>query len=426
MTESELREVLQRAGISGQVATCILEEYRLYTNNETLSDGMETWISLADQDTLELDAAPEMVSSPMLSTMHSDILDGVRSERTYEDAGVLGQGGMGEVRRVHESKLSRHVAMKVIHHQFMGSRSVLARFIEEAQVCAQLEHPNIIPIYDVGVLDDGKVYYTMREIKGDAFANQIKALHDGIEANIWPETGVTLTQVLLQFLEVCEGMAYAHSKGVVHRDLKPENIMIGAFGEVLIVDWGLVKLLSAEDSTLDDQIVTVRSTSNVQQTMMGQVAGTPAYMAPEQADGRVDLIDHRTDIYALGAILYEILSGRPPYVGVSGLDILEQVRTKPPLPLSAMYRQSSVEVEEHIHQDFDHLIEQIQRSPLLPKPLVEMCERAMARNREDRYQNTIELVQDLKAYLDGSKKREQALAVVQKAQTLGREVHIPH
>ena len=207
MTESELREVLQRNGISGQVATCILEEYRLYTNSETLSDGMETWISIADQETLDLDGAAETVSSPMLPTMHSDVLDSVRTEKRYEDAGVLGQGGMGEVRQVHESKLSRHVAMKVIHHQFMEFKECIGSFYREAQVCMPNDIPILFPSMTLGYSMMER--YTTRCVRSREMLLPIKSKPFMMvsRVNIWPETGVTLTQLLLQFLEVCEGMA---------------------------------------------------------------------------------------------------------------------------------------------------------------------------------------------------------------------------
>src|SRR6185369_4252060 len=203
---------------------------------------------------------------------------------------------------------------------------VVQRFVEEAQIGGQLQHPGIVPVYELGLMADDRPYFTMKLVKGRTLAallSQRKAPADN------------RGRLLSIFESVCQTMAYAHSKGVLHRDLKPANVMVGAFGEVQVVDWGLAKVLSrggvadekrAKQSTMNTVIETVRSGpgSSGSNSMIGSVMGTPAYMAPEQAQGEVDRLDERADVFSLGAILCEILTGRPPYVEIEGETIVAQ------------------------------------------------------------------------------------------------------
>ena len=209
-------------------------------------------------------------------------------------------------------------------------------------------------------------------------------VHDAIEDNEWVNThdGWSLRRLLSVFLDVCEALAFAHSKGVVHRDLKPENIMIGEFGEVLVLDWGIAKILNVADKT--DSIKSNRHLSNQFQTQFGQVAGTPAYMAPEQALGQIDLIDQRSDIYSLGAIMYEILSGLPPYSNTKG-DVLNRVRTHPPTSLRTSHPPNEkFQTGKTSESDVGLNVTPSSIGPPIPEPLIEICERAMARENTDR------------------------------------------
>ncbi|MGK0303688.1 MAG: serine/threonine protein kinase/formylglycine-generating enzyme required for sulfatase activity [Planctomycetota bacterium] len=233
----------------------------------------------------------------------------------YKVLGILGQGGVGAVHRGHDTDLGRDVAMKFLHERYAKEPSVLHRFVEEAQIGGQLQHPGIVPVYELGMAD-GKPFFTMKMVKGETLAKKLTERAD---------IGADRRKFMVIFEDICQTMAYAHARGVVHRDLKPANIMIGSFGEVQVVDWGMGKVLSSDDGLgepgeqeLQSQasvIETARSSGRGTQSIMGSVMGTPAYMPPEQAQGDVDAMDERSDVFALGAVLCEILTGAPPYVG---------------------------------------------------------------------------------------------------------------
>lgn len=339
----------------------------------------------------------------------------------YDDLGELGAGGMGEVRKIRDRTLNRTLAMKIIHSQKLSKQNVRARFIEEAQIGAQLQHPNIIPIHEMGQLNDGRLYFTMKEVKGRSFGEAIKEVHDAIENKRWriTKSGWSFRRLINAFHDVCKAVAYAHSKGVLHRDLKPENIMLGEYGEVLVVDWGIAKVLGGKDWAVEtgelDGVFTDRSLG-ANTTRLGQVAGTPAYMSPEQARGEIDKLDGRTDVYALGAILYEILTGSPAYQGKSGIEVLQKVLLGP--PESIRTTSTSTQKDVSFFDDFD-VLESIEASGVsLPEELIVACERSMQRDRGERYASVSELVRAISDWLDGAKKREQALKVVEEAMAL--------
>jgi serine/threonine-protein kinase len=224
----------------------------------------------------------------------------------YQVHGEIARGGVGVIYRGRDKDLNRDVALKVLKADHADNPDVVQRFIEEAQVGGQLQHPGIVPIYGMGLQPDGRAYFAMKLIKG-------RTLSALLENN--PKS-VDLVSV---FEQVALTMAYAHSRGVIHRDLKPANIMVGAFGEVLVVDWGFAKVLGHDERRPDAPkstiVATVRSEAEGSQSVAGSVMGTPAYMPPEQALGHVDELDERSDVFALGAILCEILSGEAPYTG---------------------------------------------------------------------------------------------------------------
>tara|TARA_R110002073_G_scaffold77541_3_gene187766 strand:+ start:3551 stop:6751 length:3201 start_codon:yes stop_codon:yes gene_type:complete len=233
----------------------------------------------------------------------------------YVVQGELGRGGVGTVNRGHDQDLGRDVAMKFLHDKYKDHPEVLHRFVEEAQIGGQLQHPGIVPVYDLGMVD-GRPFFAMKLVKGQTLA---KKLTDRESPTDDARTYLAI------FEDVCQTLAYAHARGVVHRDLKPANIMIGSFGEVQVVDWGMGKVMptggvadekvAAERHSNVSIIETVRSGGHGTQSLMGSVMGTPAYMPPEQARGDVDAMDERSDVFALGAILCEILTGKPPYIG---------------------------------------------------------------------------------------------------------------
>jgi eukaryotic-like serine/threonine-protein kinase len=341
------------------------------------------------------------------------------SER-YTDLGPLGQGGMGEVRRVRDQRLSRSVAMKILRERLQLHPEAVARFNEEAQATAQLQHPGIVPVHDVGFLADGRSYFTMKEITGNTLSTRIEAVHAASGEGWQPsEDGWTFRRLIASLHQACEAVGYAHARGVVHRDLKPDNIMLGAHGEVLVVDWGLAKIRGRKQAVLAglEPVVSARQDSGEHATRMGQVAGTPAYMPPEQAAGNVDQIDARADVYALGAILYEILSGRPPYQGTAR-SVVAQVLAGPPEPpgqggsgaASTFMWMSTMPGEGEA------------AGLPVPAELVETCLTAMAREPEGRFAGATELATELAAWLDGARKREQAEATLRLAQEKLAEV----
>ncbi len=315
------------------------------------------------------------------------------SKDKYEFISELGKGGVGQVLKVLDRDLKREVAMKMLLPASPGAETnqtqdALLRFIEEAQATGQLEHPNIVPVHDLGVNSEGRIYFTLKYVEGHSLKKVIRGRiensvsEDGLTRFRHDYSPLRMIQVLIS---VCQAVAYAHSKGIIHRDLKPDNIMLGKYGEVLVMDWGLAKVVgsdsvhrTASDATV--QISTSRAEDLSQATMEGSIAGTPAYMSPEQAQGKISELDQRTDIYALGAILYEILSGEPPYRGANAFALVAQVAQGPPPPIrkqKGAFGFSSI-----------------------PRELAAICERAMARNPRDRYQTTGALRDDLQAYLE--------------------------
>ena len=352
----------------------------------------------------------------------------------YIDLGILGSGGMGEVRRVLDPVLNRRLAMKIIHSRLLKVAKTTSRFTEEAKIVAQLQHPNIIPIHEIGKLDDGRLFFTMKEVKGRPFSEIIAAVHAASTDYVWQPTedGWSFRKLLHMFSKVCAATAFAHSCGVVHRDLKPENILVGKFGEVLVVDWGIAKIVSDLQKTEADSIHIVASSGAAHQTQMGSVAGTPAYMAPEQARGQIDKIDARTDVYALGAILYEILSGQCPYGGTSSQQVLNKVILGPPPPIRTTVL-STERITETIELDllieFEEANEECVTNEMenhnehglkLPEDLINACEKSMQRNPSARYQSAEELQQAVLDWLNGAKKRDQALKVVEEAEQIAR------
>jgi serine/threonine protein kinase len=260
--------------------------------------------------------------------------NGASSPIRYQFLGEIARGGMGVVLKGRDTDLGRDVAVKVLLEQHAGRSELLQRFLEEAQIAGQLQHPGIVPVYDLGQLQ-GRPFFSMKLVKGQTLA---RLLADrGAATQERPR--------LLQVFEaVCQAVAYAHAHGVLHRDLKPANVMVGGFGEVLVMDWGLAKLLRPHPPPLSHQgergepetVVRLPSppasggrggageggagaeaATAHEHTQAGSVLGTPPYMAPEQARGDIDLVDERADVFGLGAILCEILTGLPPFTGTN-------------------------------------------------------------------------------------------------------------
>lgn len=357
----------------------------------------------------------------------------------YIERGYFGQGGMGKVMRVFDRVLGREVAMKTIHTRHAERQGMLERFIEEAQVTAQLQHPSIIPLYDLGRFEDGRLWFTMKEVSGQTLKEAIREVHQQSET-AWQvsHTGWHLRKLISVFARVCEAIAYAHERGVVHRDLKPDNIMLGSQGEVWVVDWGLVKVLTSTLNTIDrtesslqspfnaDAVVTDRSRDISQDTRIGAVSGTPAYMSPEQSRGDIKL-DMRTDVYSLGAILYEILCGHPPYrLEDAESDSISLVRQRAPLPVEEILIRDRLERLRSRSENGGEELENSSTDSLqnlhLPDELVQICEKSMHRERSSRYLSVQELLGDLSPWLEGTMRRTKALRLVQQSEELTLEL----
>jgi serine/threonine-protein kinase len=236
-------------------------------------------------------------------------------------------GGIGRVWLARDAALGRDVALKELRPERAGNPAVWARFLREAQVTGQLEHPGVVPIYEVGRRpDDQAPFYTMRFVRGRTLAEAVAAYH---ARRARDEAGpLELRELLNAFVGVCNAVAYAHSRGVLHRDLKPHNVVLGDYGEVVVLDWGLARLMDEPEG--DAAPLDVVDVGAAGATVQGQVLGTPAYLSPEQAEGRQDLLGPGTDVYGLGAVLYEILVGSPPFSGPDTTEVLRRVRHQEP------------------------------------------------------------------------------------------------
>ncbi len=236
--------------------------------------------------------------------------------------GEIARGGMGAVLKGRDGDIGRDLAVKVLLEKHRDDPELVRRFVEEAQIAGQLQHPGVVPVYELGAFGDRRPYFTMKLVKGRTLADILAAR---------PAPSADRAQMLGIFLQVCQTVAYAHARGVIHRDLKPSNIMVGGFGEVQVMDWGLAKVLARGGAVADADagkdpaeqtvIATARSESDSDRSQAGSVMGTPAYMAPEQARGEVEWVDERADVFALGAILCEVLTGRPAFTGRSPAEI---------------------------------------------------------------------------------------------------------
>ncbi len=307
---------------------------------------------------------------------------GARLPERYEDLRLLGSGGFGEVRRVYDKKLERVVAMKLIRADVAEAPGLRRRFLSEVKLSAQLHHPGIVALIDQGELDDGRLWFTMPEVRGRTLRAVVEEAFSPAAVGDFRARRRRLVDL---FARVCEAMAYAHSRGVIHRDLKPDNIMVGEYGRVMVMDWGLARRVGgpvdAEERSLSSSSSQERASVDVQ-TQGGEIMGTPAYMSPEQIVGDASLYGPATDVYALGAVLYHLLAGRAPFEGSREM-IWKRILTEGPCPVS--------EVE-------------------VPHELSAICKRAMMRSASERYLDAAELAAEIEAFLSGARRREQALA----------------
>lgn len=330
---------------------------------------------------------------------HAETFD-VRSPRVAHPTGAivppdryqlgkhLAGGGQGDVYRVYDRQLRRDMVMKILGEWWCDDPVAIARFVQEAQVTAQLQHPSVVSVHEIGTLADGRPYYTMAEIRGRTLASVIEAVHAASSAGWMPEAGgVSFRRLVDSFLRVCECVGFAHVRGVVHRDLKPHNVMLGPFGEVLVLDWGLARI----GQQVDAEVRAPSTTRGEDQALMsqaGSIAGTAGYMSPEQAAGEIEL-GPPADVYALGMILREILTGKPPSLP-ERMGVLAPVVATPERPL--------------------------------PDELIAIADRATRRTIAERYPDAGELARAVAAFLDGARKRERARELLAQAEAVGPRI----
>jgi serine/threonine-protein kinase len=283
------------------------------------------------------------------------------------------KGGIGQVWVARDLELGREVALKELRTDRPIEGSIRARFMNEARITGQLEHPGVVPVYELveGTVEHA-AYYTMRLIRGRNLKHAIEAYHRERRAS---RAGpLALRDLLASFVAICNTIAYAHSRRVLHRDLKPDNIVLGDFGEVIVLDWGLAKLMDHVEPASSLLPVAVESQASAEHTMAGQVVGTPAYLSPEQAEGRLDLLDERSDIYGLGAVLYEILTGEPPHSSGTLEEVVQRVLREPMVP-----------PRQHVAD--------------VPRALEAVCLKALAKEPGSRYASARELAREVEHFL---------------------------
>ncbi len=290
------------------------------------------------------------------------------------------KGGLGEVYVAEDTELSRTVALKEIQERFADDTDRRERFLREAEITGRLEHPGIVPVYGLGTYDNGRPFYAMKFVKGDSLKDAIDKFHADpstmkAKSLMQGEVGIRFRELLGRFIDVCNAVHYAHSRGVLHRDLKPGNIMIGEYGETLVVDWGLAKILGEQLSPDSDRTaLEPASGSGATPTIHGIAIGTPAYMSPEQAMGKVNELASTSDVYSLGGTLYYLLCGRVPYNDHNAEALLNSMRVNG-FPKPSSHTRS------------------------VPKALEAVCEKAMSFTASERYSSPLLLATEIQTFL---------------------------
>ena len=361
----------------------------------------ESYLTASDlQSDSDEESIPTMTMNVGAQTIESELDEHIENltpkpSGKYKFMRSIGFGGMKAIIQVGDKDTTRKVAMAIIPDFDERPKVDVNRFIREARITARLEHPNIVPIHDIGTDVNGSPYFTMKYLRGHSLAVVLKKLNNGDQESL---TKYTLPRLLRTFVKVANAMAFAHSKQIIHLDLKPENIHLGEFGEVLVLDWGLAKFIGKEDDfeeVIDtpDKFDKINEETQSMMTLDGVAKGTPGYMAPEQAAGKNKEKDERTDIYALGCILYAILTFENPLGNRKDIKgMLHDTVT------------GNIESPSQLKNQF--------RS--IPPRLEKICLKAMDVLPEDRYQSVSELRTDIFSYMGGYATQAENASTIQK------------
>jgi serine/threonine-protein kinase len=328
-------------------------------------------LALGDDPAIQSSLA-KLSHEPLEETLTVQPVPPARRDR-YTLTTLHAKGGIGQVWRAHDAQLGRDIALKELRPERARDARLQRYFVAEAQVTGQLEHPGIIPVYELAQPgNEGSPFYTMRFVEGRTFTAAIRANHDKRQTGA--AGPLDFRGLVDAFVKVCQTLAYAHARGVIHRDLKGSNIVLGDFGEVIVLDWGFAKVLGQPEPERPSPPVVVAARDAADRTESGDVIGTPAYMAPEQAEGRLDQIDCRTDVYGLGAILYEILTGQPPFSGAFADEVMRRVCEEAPA------RPRSLDAG-------------------VPPALEAVCLKALAKQPAERYPSAADLAHEVQQWL---------------------------
>ncbi len=330
-----------------------------------------------------------------------------RAEKRYRLGALVARGGMGAILEAWQNTMKRSVAMKVLRDD--ESADQITRFISEAQITGRLEHPNIVPVHELGVNEQGRLFYTMKRVRGRTLAALLTALGEGRRSELETHSLPTLLTI---FQKTCDAVAFAHSRAIIHRDLKPENIMLGDFGEVLVMDWGLAKPIGSREAEPAAQGSSANRAAEAEfgGTLAGAVMGTPQYMAPEQARGENSLLDVRTDVYALGAVLYHLLALRPALA-----------TDEPEAMVGRAARGEVLPVPERaaLARAFPAWASRLPGGGI-PESLAAVVRKAMAWRPEDRYASVPELQREVAAYQAGFATKAESASLIRQINLLVR------